>query len=179
MRVAKDKVVTIEYRMMDAAGNLMGTSDHVEPLSFIQGRAMVFPAVEHQVDGRSVGERIVFTLQPNQAFGERNEDLTRQVPRDRFLHHGELKSGMTFTSRGPDHRRLVTIVEVTEDEIRVDENHPLAGQTLQIDVVIVDVRVALDDELANGVIQEIADIYAREKEAIRINGVQVKGPTTS
>jgi FKBP-type peptidyl-prolyl cis-trans isomerase 2 len=64
MRVAKDKVVTIEYRMMDAAGNLMGTSDHAEPLSFIQGRAMVFPAVEHQVDGRSVGERIV-CLQTN------------------------------------------------------------------------------------------------------------------
>jgi FKBP-type peptidyl-prolyl cis-trans isomerase SlyD len=179
MRITKNSVVTIEYRMLDAEGNLIDTSDHAEPLSFIQGRSMVFPAIEEKVDGRSAGEKLSFTLQPDQAYGERNEDFIRQIPRDRFVHHGELKSGMTFTSGRPGHQRLVTLIDVNQDEITIDANHPLAGQSLLVDLVIIDVRDALDEELSSGVIQEMADIYARENENTRVHGVSVQGPILS
>ncbi len=176
MHITKDKVVSIEYRMVDQAGTLIDSSDHAEPLSFIQGHTKVLPAIEEKVEGHGLGDRLTFTLEPEQAFGERDDDLIRQIPRDRFFHHEELKIGMTFTSGRPGHQRLVTLVNVNQDEITVDANHPLAGQRLNIDLVIIDVREALEDELVTGVVQEVADIYAREQEAVRVVGMPVKGP---
>ncbi|MEN8167870.1 MAG: peptidylprolyl isomerase [Pseudomonadota bacterium] len=176
MKITKDKVVSIEYRMVDQAGNLIDSSDHAEPLSFIQGRAKLLPAVEEKVVGHGVGERLTFTLEPEQAYGERDDDLMRVISRDRFVHHEELRVGMTFTSGRAGHQRLVTLVDLNDDKITVDANHPLAGQRLKVDLVIIDVREALEDELATGVVQEMADIYAREQEQARIQGVPVKGP---
>jgi FKBP-type peptidyl-prolyl cis-trans isomerase SlyD len=83
---------------------------------------------------------------------------------------------MTFTSGRAGHQRLVTVVDLNQDEITVDANHPLAGQRLNVDLVIVDVREAIEDELVTGVVQEMADIYAREQEEASVQGVPVKGP---
>ncbi len=176
MRICKDKVVTIEYRMTDSERNLIDSSDHAEPLSFIQGRAMVFPDIEAQVDGHAVGDRLTFTLTSEQAYGERDDGLIRQIPRDRFIHHGELRVGMTFTSGRAGHQRLVSLVDVTPDEITIDANHPLAGQRLHIDLVIVEVREALENELTTGVVQVMADIYTHEQKESRGHGVAVQGP---
>ena len=177
MKITKDKVVTIEYRMVDQAGNLIDSSDHAEPLSFIQGRTKVLPAIEKKLEGHGVGERLTFTLEPEQAYGERDNDLMRVISRDRFVQHGELRVGMTFTSGRAGHQRLVTVVDLNQDEITVDDNHPLAGQRLNVDLVIVNVREAIEEELVTGVVQEMADIYAREQEEAREQeGVPVKGP---
>lgn len=176
MHITKNKVVSIEYRMVDQAGSLIDSSDHAEPLSFIQGHAKVLPAIEEKVEGHGVGERLTFTLEPGQAYGERDDNLMRVISRDRFVQHGELKVGMTFTSGRAGHQRLVTLVKVGQDEITVDANHPLAGQRLNVDLVIIDVREAIEDELVTGVVQEMADIYAREQEEVRVQGVPVKGP---
>jgi FKBP-type peptidyl-prolyl cis-trans isomerase SlyD len=179
MYIDKHKVVTIEYRMLDTDGNLIDSTDHTEPLSFIQGRQQVLPGLEARVEGHGVGDRLRFTLEPEDAYGVRDDSLIRRIPRDRFLHHGEFRAGMTFTSGRAGHKRLVTLIEVDQDHVTVDANHPLAGRTLQIDLVIVEVREALDKELATGIIQEMADIYARENENARMHGVPVQGPILS
>lgn len=177
MRISKDKVVSIEYRMLDADGALIGSSDDAEPISFIQGRGTVFSAIEELVEGHSLGERLVGTLQPEQTYGLRDEGLSRQaIPRSRFSDRAGLRSGMTFLSGRPGQRRLVTLVEVMQDDVIVDANHPLAGQTLKIELAIVEVRDALEEELATGSIQEMADIYAREQRKERLQGVPVQGP---
>ena len=163
MQVSKDKVVTIEYRIVDQEGTLVDSSDDSEPLSFLQGSESVFAAIEEQVEGGRMGDRLTFTLEPGQAYGKRDNALRRAIPRSQFLFNGEMQPGMTFSSRREDgQQRMVTVIEVDEKEVTVDANHPLAGVHLNVDLVIVDVREAVEDELATGVVQEMSDIYARE-----------------
>ncbi len=97
MQVSKDKVVTLEYRMIDVEGNLIDTSDDSEPLSFIQGRQTVFPALEEQIEGRCTGDRLTFTLEPKQGYGERDDTLVREIPRSHFEAEGDICVGMTFS----------------------------------------------------------------------------------
>lgn len=163
MQVTKDKVVTVEYRMVDLKGTLVDSSDDHESLSFIQGAGSVFPAIEEQVAGGRMGDRLTFTLEPEQAYGERNDELRRAIPREQFLFDGDVQPGMTFNRRNEDGRkRMVTVTEVDDKAVTVDANHPLAGVRLNVDLVIVDVRDAVEDELATGVVQEMGDIHARE-----------------
>lgn len=180
MRVERDKVVTIEYRMMDAKNELVDSSDYSDPLSFIQGRETVFPAIEKQIEGCQVGDRREFVLEAEEAFGPRNEALIRVIPRDRFNYDGKLEAGMTFSAGAPTNRKPVTVIEVDEDQIMVDANHPLAGKSLKVDLIVVDVREAIEKELADGMVQEMADIYAHEAAAEERNStaysVLVKGP---
>ncbi|MEW8525830.1 MAG: peptidylprolyl isomerase, partial [Candidatus Thiodiazotropha endolucinida] len=128
MRVERDKVVTIEYRMMDSNIELVDSSDYSDPLSFIQGRETVFPAIEKQVEGCQVGDRREFVLEADEAYGPRNEKLIRVIPRDRFNYDGQVEAGMTFSAGTQTERRPVTVIEVNEDEVTVDANHPLAGK---------------------------------------------------
>ena len=64
MQVTKDKVVTLEYTMTDDEGDVVDTTDNGEPLSFIQGRASLLPAIEAAIEGKEVGHRLAITLEP-------------------------------------------------------------------------------------------------------------------
>ncbi|MEW8627100.1 MAG: peptidylprolyl isomerase [Candidatus Thiodiazotropha sp.] len=180
MRVERDKVVTIEYRMMDSKNELVDSSDYCDPLSFIQGRETVLPAIEKRIEGCQVGDRREFVLEAEEAYGCWSEARICMIPRDRFNYDGVVEAGMTFSAGTPTNRKPVTVIEVNEDEIMVDANHPLAGESLNIDLIVVDVRDAVESELADGVVQEMADIYAREAAAKERNAttysVFVKGP---
>ncbi|MES9899451.1 MAG: peptidylprolyl isomerase [Sedimenticola sp.] len=172
MQVSKDKVVTLEYRMIDVEGNLIDTSDDSEPLSFIQGRQTVFPALEEQIEGRCTGDRLTFTLEPKQGYGERDDTLVREIPRSHFEAEGDICVGMTFAAKKDGRRQPITVTAVSEDQITVDANHPLSGVTMNVDVVIVDVRDAVEDELVTGLVQNMDEIYSREEKQ---DGVPVKG----
>jgi len=163
MRVSKDKVVTIEYKMVDKRGQVLASSDDNDALSFIQGRKSVFPIIEEKVEGRSTGDRLTFELTPEQAYGQRNPDLVRVIPRKQFKSDGEINIGMKFTTRKNGRELDVTVIGVTDDEVTVDANHPLVGVSMNLDLVIVDVRDALPEELETGVIQEIDEIYRQEQ----------------
>jgi FKBP-type peptidyl-prolyl cis-trans isomerase SlyD len=163
MRVSKDKVLTIEYKMIDKEGQVLASSDDNDALSFIQGRESVFPIIEDKVDGHSTGARITFEITPEQAYGQQNPDLVRVIPRKQFNFDGEITIGMKFTTRKNDRELDVTVIAVTDDEITIDANHPLAGVSMNMDLVIVDVRDALPEELESGIVQEIDEIYRQEQ----------------
>jgi FKBP-type peptidyl-prolyl cis-trans isomerase SlyD len=163
MKIRKDKVVSIEYKMVDKEGKLISTSDDGDALSFIQGRATVFPAIEEQVEGHEMGSRLTFTLEPRQAYGERDENLVKVIPRGQFNLNGDIEVGMKFVTRKNDRELPVLVTAVSGDEITVDANHPLVGTALNIDLVIVDVREAIEAELESGVVQEMNDIYTQEQ----------------
>ena len=163
MQISKDKVVTIEYKMVDREGNIISTSDDGDALSFIQGRATVFPALEEQVEGHKMGERLTFALEPQQAYGERDESLVRVIPRGQFNFTGDIDAGMKFVTRKNDRELPVIVTAVSDDEVTVDANHALAGIVMNVDLVIVDVREAIEAELESGVVQEMDDIYTQEQ----------------
>ncbi|WP_260294768.1 FKBP-type peptidyl-prolyl cis-trans isomerase [Sedimenticola hydrogenitrophicus] len=163
MQISNDKVVTIEYTMTDQLGNLLDTSDNGETVSFIHGRGTVFPALEEALDGRSIGERLQLTLTPEQAYGATDERLVKVIPRDKFKLEGEIAVGRRFKTLRDDTEVVVTVVKVDDESVVVDANPPLAGVTIQMDVVIVEVRDAIAEELASGQVQDMDEIYEKEQ----------------
>jgi len=162
MKVANDKVVTLEYTLRDAGGQVLDSSDGKEPLSLIHGRGSVFPAIEEAIAGHNMGERITLELTPEQAYGRHDHRLLRQVPRSNFRGDENIAPGMQFLRIIDGEKYIVTVSSVDGDQITIDANHPLAGRELHFDLVITGVRDALDEELRSGHIQELDEIYAKE-----------------
>ena len=162
MKVANDKVVTLEYTLSDAGGQVLDSSDGKEALSLIHGRGSVFPAIEEAIAGHNMGERLTLELTPEQSYGQHDPRLIRQVPRSNFGGDGDIEPGMQFLRLIDGERYIVTVSAVEGDQITIDANHPLAGKHLRFDLVITGVRNALDEELRSGHIQELDEIYAKE-----------------
>ncbi|MDD5180848.1 MAG: peptidylprolyl isomerase [Gallionellaceae bacterium] len=151
MRAAKDTVVSLRYELFDADGSLLEKAD--DPISYLHGGYDgIFPAVEEIVHDKDVGTKFEVTMEPDDAFGEYEHDLVRVEPRNLFPENIEV--GMQFEGGAEDaddeDYMLYTVVDVTDDEVTVDGNHPLAGKTLNFVGVITGVRAATADELKHG-----------------------------
>ena len=150
MQIAKNKVVSINYTLTDDAYNVIDSSDGTEPLTYLHGSNNIIPGLENALTGKSVGDKLKVTVAPEEAYGEREEDMVQVVPRDRFEPDAELEVGMQFQTPTDDSVSVVTITKVDVDSVTVDANHPLAGLTLLFSVEIVDVRDASAEELSHG-----------------------------
>lgn len=151
MKVAKDTVVSLRYELFDASGALLEKSD--DPISYLHGGYDgIFPAVEETVHGKDVGAQFNITMEPDDAFGEYEHELVRVEPRNLFPDNIEI--GMQFEGGAEDaddeDYMLYTVVDITENEVTVDGNHPLAGKILNFVGVITGVRAATAEELEHG-----------------------------
>ena len=162
MRVTKDKVVTIEYTMTSGEGRVVDTTDNGEALSYIQGRGQLLPAIEAVIDGCETGHRLAISLTPEQGYGARDESLVMTVPRNRVSVPGELKVGVKLKRRNSSRINPIRVVAFDEKTVTLDANNPLAGISLDIDLVIVDVRSAVDAELKNGKVQSMQELYEKQ-----------------
>lgn len=151
MKITKDTVVSLRYELYDAEGELLEKIE--EPVSYLHGGYDgIFPLVEEILHGKDAGDSCSVTMQPDDAFGEYDHDLVEVEPRNAFPKDVEV--GMQFEG-GPESADdedyvLYTVVEVTDDEVTVDGNHPLAGKTLTFNCAITGVRPATAEELAHG-----------------------------
>lgn len=149
MQVAKDTVVSLNYELSDASGNLIEKSD--EPISYLHGGYDgIFPMVEEALEGKNEGEGCSVVMEPDDAFGDYDSELVRLEPRNLFPDNIEV--GMQFEGRaeGADESRLYTVTGVADDSVVVDANHPLAGVTLRFTCTIIGVRDATTEELDHG-----------------------------
>ncbi|MGL5948038.1 MAG: FKBP-type peptidyl-prolyl cis-trans isomerase [Aeromonas sp.] len=149
MKVAPLSVVTLEYTVCDEHGEVIDTTVGQEPLVYLHGTRYLVAGLEAELEGRSVGDAFEITLAPAQAYGEYDEGLVQTVPGDLF-DGMEVAEGDTFVAETDDGHRPVTVVEVSEESVKVDGNHPLAGVTLAFKVAVKDVRAATAEELAHG-----------------------------
>jgi len=150
MKIAKDKVVRIEYTLTDETGEVLDSSKGHGPLSYIQGHGNIIPGLENSLEGKLAGESLKVTVPPRDAYGEREEGKTMKVGRSHFKGVDELEIGMQFQVQGSEGSKVVTVTALDETTVTVDANHPLSGRTLSFDVSIVDVRDATNDELDHG-----------------------------
>ena len=151
MKIAKDTVVSLRYELSDANGALLEKTD--DPISYLHGGYDgIFPTVEEDLHGKAVGYKFEVTMEPDDAFGDYEHDLVRAEPRNLFPESIEI--GMQFEggaeNADDDDYMLFTVVDITEEEVTVDGNHPLAGKTLVIVGVVSDVRAATADEIEHG-----------------------------
>lgn len=151
MNVAQDKVVIIHYTLRNDAGSVIDSSSGGDPLAYIHGQGNIIPGLEKALEGKVKGDKVSVKVEPAEGYGVRDASLVQQVPRRSFGGVSNIQPGMQFhaqTSQG--HTRVVTVVGVKGDMVTVDGNHPLAGENLNFDVEIAEVRDATDEELAHG-----------------------------
>lgn len=152
MIISNDKVVSIEYTLKDAEGEILDSSEGVGPLEFIHGHRNLIPGLEKELTGKKAGDSFSATIEPKDAYGEYSKELQVSVSKQQFPSDVEIKVGMQFEAGNEAESRLVTVVNIAEDTVTIDANHPLAGETLYFDVTVKDVRDATNDELLKGLL---------------------------
>lgn len=147
--IGQDKAVTIHYVVKNAEGIVIDESQETAPLAFIFGRGMLIPGLENALSGKSSGDTLSAEIPAADAYGERHDGLVQTVPRTMFGEQ-DVNPGMQFRATTDHGDQSVMVIEVTEDSVTVDGNHPLAGVDLSFDVTVVDVRDATEEEIAHG-----------------------------
>jgi FKBP-type peptidyl-prolyl cis-trans isomerase SlyD len=151
MQIASNKVATLHYTLKDDKGALIESSVGNEPLTYIHGIGNLIPGLEAKLEGKQAGEKLSVVVKPEDAYGARDEELIEEVDRAEFDAGEELEVGKEFQYDDEDGNVFhVRIVELSDSKVKIDGNHPLAGQTLAFDVEVLDVREASKEELEHG-----------------------------
>ena len=149
--VAEKKVIIMHYTLTTSDEQQADTSVGGEPLCYLHGAGNIVPGLETALTGASVGSKHHVEVPAANGYGERTGVGPQPVPRSVFPDDMPLEEGMPFFAEGDDGEpSMFWIVEVTDDTIHIDNNHPLAGVDLTFDVEIVGIRDANEDELAHG-----------------------------
>jgi len=122
-------------------GTVFDSSRDGEPIEFELGSGTVIPGFDAAVHGMAVGEQREVRIAPEDAYGERREDLRVPIPRDQFPAGVAPEVGRTLAVQiAPGQDALATIADMDEDSVTLDLNHPLAGQTLVFDIELIGIR---------------------------------------
>lgn len=149
MQITDKTAVSIHYNLTNPDGEQLDSSHGEEPLLYLHGTGNIIPGLEAALTGKSVGDKFNVSIDPAQAYGEIDPEMV-QVVSKRMFEDMELEIGMQFHADVSHGSGIITITEINGDDVTVDGNHPLAGETLIFDVEVIDVRPATADELAHG-----------------------------
>ena len=150
MQIGDQTVVTLHYTLTDNDGKVIDKSEDGS-FAYLHGASNIIPGLEDALTGKSAGEEMSVSVSPEQAYGVRDEAMLQQVPKNMFEDASQIAVGTQFHAQGPNGEMLVvTVMEVEEEHVLVDGNHPLAGVELNFDVKIIDVRDASEEEVEHG-----------------------------
>lgn len=141
MAVEKNNKVTIEYegRFDNKDGEIFDSSEGKPPLTFVSGVGMVVPGFDNAVMGMEKGEEKEVTLTPDQAYGEYKDEMKQKIPRKALPPEQVPEKGMMLGIATPQGQQIpAKIIEVDDEDITVDINHPLAGKTLFFKIKLID-----------------------------------------
>lgn len=148
MKITQDKVVEIDYKLF-VKGEVIDASESGEPLTYLHGHDLIIPGLERALEGRHVGDEFHITVQPEDGYGERNEEAVEELDRKDF--DDDVEEGATYYMQAADGTALpFTIISIEGDQVRADFNPPLAGETLDFEVKVLAVRDATEQELEQG-----------------------------
>jgi len=141
MQIAKNTVVTLDYKVHDSDGKLV--DDGAEKLTYLHGGYDdIFRDIEEGLEGKTIGDTLQVKLQPDEAFGEYDAEMVHVEPRDLFP--DDVQVGMQLER---EDGTMVLITDIEGDTIVVDGNHPLAGKALIFACTVDSVRTATADEI--------------------------------
>ncbi|MFV0553944.1 MAG: peptidylprolyl isomerase [Mangrovibacterium sp.] len=156
MTIDRNKMVTLTYdlRLGGAEGEVIEQATVEQPLKFIFGTGLMLPMFEAYLVGKAQGEKYEISLKAQEAYGERDEEAVVELPKDIFVVEGKFDDEMIavgnhvpmMTQEG--HRMNGLVLEVTDEIVKMDFNHPLAGDDLFFSGDIIEVRDATDEEIA-------------------------------
>ena len=139
--VKQGDTVKVHYHGTLQDGSVFDSSEGRAPLEFEVGAGMMIPGFENGVMGMGMGEKKTIQIPAAEAYGELQEELFMEFPRDRFPEDMQPEPGMTLNmSNGAGQHFPVVIAEVKEEYVLLDANHPLAGKDLIFDIEIVEIK---------------------------------------
>ena len=133
------KTVKVHYKGTLADGTVFDSSEDRDPLEFLTGSEQVLPGFEAAVVELEVGKSQTVTLAATEAYGDRDDDMVGMVPRDSRPDDMEIEVDMMLQMETEDGAMPVRVIEVAEDSVTLDANHPLAGEALTFEVTLVEI----------------------------------------
>lgn len=148
--MAEPRVVTIHYTLKNDEGEVLDSSREREPLSYLEGAQNIISGLEKALTDKDKGDEASVALTPEEGYGEINEELVQPVPSSAFEGVDKVEPGMQFQAQTPGGPQIVRVVEVGDETVTIDANHPLAGQNLNFEVEVVETREPSDEEKEHG-----------------------------
>ena len=149
MQITDNTAVQFHYTLTNSSGEQLDSSRGEEPLSYLHGAGNIIAGLEAALAGKAVGDSFSVTIPPADAYGEIDDSMVQVVSKKMF-DDMDLEIGMQFHADVSHGAGIITVTDIQGDDVTVDGNHPLAGETLIFDVEVVDVRPATADEVAHG-----------------------------
>ena len=146
MEIASNRVASIHYTLTNDEGQVIDRSPESQPLSYLHGAGNIVPGLERALEGKSAGDTFNVDVTPEEGYGQRNDGLIQTVPREAFQGVDSINPGMQFRAQTDNGPLVVTVVEVDDAQVKIDGNHPLAGQTLHCAIEVANVREASEQE---------------------------------
>ena len=155
MTIENNHAVTVNYKLHTIEAN--GEKVFVEetttenPLTYLHGVGMMIPKFEQELSGLTVGDKKSFVIAPEEAYGEIDPNAIAQLPLEMFQESGLPPVGamLPLTDNAGNEFRA-TVVEVNDQAVVADLNHPMAGKTLNFDIEVIATRPATEEELDHG-----------------------------
>jgi FKBP-type peptidyl-prolyl cis-trans isomerase SlyD len=149
MQIAKNTVVTLNYKVTDSEGNLVDGG--AQPLVYLHGGYDgVFPKLEEALHGKSQGDQLEVRLEPDDAFGEYDDELVITESVEIFPDNIAIGTHLERSSDDGEETEIFTVTDISDGKVVVDGNHPLAGLTIQFNCTVALVRLATAEEIAHG-----------------------------
>lgn len=140
MTVQAGKEVSFDYTLT-VDGAVFDTSKERGPMTYTQGSGQIIPGLAEKMEGMSVGEEKTVVIEPDKAYGAKDPNAFREVPKSSLPKEMEPQVGMMLEARLPGGgSTVVKIAEVKGDSVILDFNHPLAGKELTFYVKIVSIK---------------------------------------
>ena len=152
MKIQKNNFVALAYELT-VDGNIVDSATENQPLEYIHGCNMLIPRFEEEVDGKEPGEDFAFTLSPEEGYGHHDPRMRFDIPKESFAIDGQIREDLLEVGRvipmlnSAGQVCHAQIVEVKDNDVTVDFNHPMAGKTLNFKGKVVSVREAPEDEI--------------------------------
>lgn len=144
------RVIGFHYTLRDEDGDVLDSSEGAEPLFYLEGQQQIIPGLERQLATLAVGDKRTIEVKAADAYGELDPELVARVKRTQFPPDADLEIGERFMISDEEDAPIFTIVEVDDDEVTIDGNHPMAGKDLFFEIEMVGIREATPEELAHG-----------------------------
>lgn len=148
--IEKNKVVTLHYSLTDNDGELIESSIGSEPMIYLHGAENIIIGLEKELVGKKIGDKFQANINAEEAYGDYHDYLCQEVELEAFGDIEDIAPGMRFTAETDQGPHPVQVVEVNEDSVIVDGNHPLAGMNLTFDIEVIDIRDATPEEVELG-----------------------------
>ena len=158
MKIGKNTVVTVEYKLSDAQGNVIEEGN--DPMIYLHGGyENTLPKIEEALEGQELDYKTDIQLEPEDAFGEYDAELVKVEPRNRLpspLEVGMQFEGVPDEEDDGDDELIFTVTDIADDKVVLDGNHPLAGIALRFSLHVTEVRAATEEEIKH---EHVHDSY--------------------